>query len=262
VIQFHGFTGVQSAAAPHSCYSAFCMFYSSVSSDQTCPSFEIVKRDSVFIISGLNLVFCAGTSLDKELVSPMFPQSPSLSFWECWIKASRVLWLIRCSYWPASQNWWQTKRSKRHSLDKAWHESWGRSGSESAMRFDYSLSPDTVDGESCRLKNWWERMWPWECDYMRQCLLFSHLSVRSADRRLSIQGTAGLVSSFDEHLFETWFKSNNNRMFFVTLFHCWRTMKMESFYSWDKKIGSTKNNVRPNRDDSDHVVQFCDATIE
>jgi hypothetical protein len=29
---------------------------------------------------------------------------------------------------------------------------------------------------------------------------------------------------------------------------------MESFYSWGKKIGLTKNNARPNRDDSDHVL--------
>jgi hypothetical protein len=38
------------------------------------------------------------------------------------------------------------------------------------------------------------------------------------------------------------------------LFHCWREMKMESFYSWEKKIWLAKKNVRPNRDNSDHVL--------
>jgi hypothetical protein len=30
-------------------------------------------------------------------------------------------------------------------------------------------------------------------------------------------------------------------------------MKMESFYSWDKKTGSTENNVGPNHDNGDYV---------
>jgi hypothetical protein len=50
--------------------------------------------------------------------------------------------------------------------------------------------------------------------------------------------------SFCEYFSETWFKRNNNRTVFVILFHCWR----------ETKIWSTENNVRPNRDDNDHVL--------
>jgi hypothetical protein len=170
-IEFHGFTGVQTATAPPGYRSAFGMFYSSASSDQTYPSFGMARKDSAFIISGMDLVFCPGTSLDKELVSPMFPKSRSLSYWEYWIKTNRVLWPIRSSYWLVSQNWGQTKRSKRHSLYKAGHKIWKRSGSESPLRLDYSLSHDVGDGESWYLEDWWERMWQWQRDCMWQCLL-------------------------------------------------------------------------------------------
>jgi hypothetical protein len=43
-------------------------------------------------------------------------------------------------------------------------------------------------------------------------------------------------------------------MFFMTLFYCWREMKIETLCSWDKKIWLTENNGRPNRDDSDPVL--------
>jgi hypothetical protein len=87
------------------------------------------------------------------------------------------------------------------------------------------------------------------------CCLFFRL-VSAPDRWLSVQETAGPVLPFCQDFFKTWFKrnTNTNRIFFVTLFLCWRPMTMESFYSWDKKIWSTKNNVRPNCDDSDHVL--------
>jgi hypothetical protein len=53
---------------------------------------------------------------------------------------------------------------------------------------------------------------------------------------------------------QQWFKCNSNKIIFAILFHCWRETKMESFYSWEEKIWSTENIVRPSRGDTDRVL--------
>jgi hypothetical protein len=62
----------------------------------------------------------------------------------------------------------------------------------------------------------------------------SRLLMLRADRQLSPYKTAGSVFSSCECFCKIYLKRNNNRILFVTLFHCWRETEIESFYSWER----------------------------
>jgi hypothetical protein len=82
----------------------------------------------------------------------------------------------------------------------------------------------------------------------------SRLSARCTDRGLSRGEIAQPVLSFCNYLFKTQLKRNRKGALFATICHILPGKENRWFHLRRKKILSTENNVRPNGNDSDHVL--------